>query len=69
MAYWHYQLMKHTEEDGNEWYGIHEYFPVEDGDGWTESTISIDNCSVEDVKWMLEAMRKDIDKHGIKEYN
>ncbi len=68
MSNWHYQLMKHTEEGGEVWYGIHEYYPSGDGGGWTKEPITIEGETVEDVRWMLRAITDDIVKHGIKDY-
>ena len=69
---WHYQLMYHKVDmssfvDGD-YYAIHEYYPSEDGDGWTEQPITVDGESVEAVKQVLQAMLEDIEKHGVKDY-
>jgi len=54
--------------DGEEgYYGVHEYYEMEDGDGWTETPMVTGN-SIEDVKKALILMLKDIDKHGLKNY-
>ena len=62
---WHYQLMKHTEPDGEVWYGIHEFYVV---NGYTGNPESVMGHSKEDIKWMLLAMLADIEKHGVKDY-
>lgn len=67
MDYWHYQLMKHEEPDGEVWYGIHEYY--EGGTtGYTVEVIKMEGSSKEDVVWQLENVLKDIEKYGVKEY-
>jgi len=68
MTNWHYQLMKHVEDDGEEWYAVHEFYHMEDGPAWTLGPVSIEGTCIEDVKWQLENMLKDIDKHGLKDY-
>ena len=67
---WHYQLMRHKDEDGDMCLAVHEYYPMEDGDGWTDRPVFVDvGCkSVDDVKEVLQAMLKDIEKHGVKDY-
>jgi len=63
---WYYQIMKHGEV-----YSVHEYYPINedsDGDGWTEMPITLDGSSVEDIKDMLTMIRKDIKKHGVRDY-
>ena len=70
--HWHYQLMWHKVDrrfaglDG--YYAIHEYYPMDDGDGWTERPVDVTGDSIEDVKKSLMLMLHDIDKHGVKNY-
>jgi len=61
---WHYQLMKHS--DGS--LAVHEYYTLEDGDGWTKEPASIIGDNVDDVKGVLQMILSDIDKHGVKNY-
>jgi len=68
MSHWHYQVMKNIDEAGNEYYAIHEYFPLEDGHLWTENPVKVVGESIEDLKKSLMCMLHDIDKHGIKDY-
>ena len=72
MSFWHYQLMYHKYDEpilGVEgYYAVHEYYPMDDGDGWTENPVTVDGNSIEDVKKMLLLILKDIDKHGVKDY-
>lgn len=66
---WHYQLMRHKNTmSGREYYAIHEYYQMEDGDEWSGAACYVDGDSVEDVKWVLQAMLEDIEKHGVKDY-
>lgn len=66
---WHYQLMRHKNTiSDSDYYAIHEYYPMEDGDGWTERPVFIDGDSVEEVKNVLMMMLEDIQKHGVKDY-
>lgn len=66
--HWHYQLMRHRDDDSEPFFAIHEYYPTEDGDGWTESPVFVDGESVEEVKQVLQMMLEDIEKHGVKDY-
>ena len=73
MSYWHYQLMYHKREnpadfEGDGYYAIHEYYPLEEGDGWTEDPVEVTGEDIEDVKKALLLMLHDIDKHGVKDY-
>lgn len=74
MSHWHYQLMYHRYEEprpfeGKGYYAIHEYFVMDDGDVWTDEPIEVTGESVEDVKKALLLMLKDIEKHGVKDYD
>ena len=66
--HWHYQLMRHKVEDSEDYYAVHEYYPMEDGDGWTEAPVVVYGESVEEVKEVLQMMLEDIEKHGVKDY-
>jgi hypothetical protein len=57
--------MKHTEPDGEVWYGIHELY---EGNGYSSNPESIRSHDKDDIKWMLETMLGDIEKHGVKDY-
>ena len=73
MSFWHYQLMYHKYDepvlDEEGYYAVHEYFEMDDGPGWTENPVTVDGNSIEDVKKMLLLILKDIDKHGVKQYD
>jgi hypothetical protein len=63
--------MKHKHDfscDGD-YYAVHEYYEMDDGDSWTENPVMVDGCSIEDVKKALMLMLHDIDKHGVKDYD
>jgi len=72
MSHWRYQLMYHKYDElvlGEEgYYAVHEYYDMDDGPGWTEDPVTVDGNSIEDVKKMLLLILKDIDKHGVKDY-
>lgn len=65
---WHYQTMCHTDESGNTYYMIHEFYPMDDAPGWTENAITPDAETVEDLRTLLLLMLLDIERHGIKDY-
>ena len=73
MNHWHYQIMRHkvqdpTPLDDEEYYAIHEYYPMEEGAGWTQDPIAVEASSVEELRKTLLLMLHDIDKHGGKDY-
>jgi len=62
---WHYQLMKHTEPDDEVWYAVHEFY---EGNGHTIEPITVQGQDKADIKWLLETALKDIEKHGVRDY-
>jgi len=63
---WHYQVMKH--DDGQEvWYGVHEYYELDGGVGWTANPI-ITAETLEELKQIPKMLEQDIYKHGVKDY-
>ena len=69
MSHWHYQLMRHLTPDGETYYAVHEYYPLDTGPAWTENPVTVDGESKSDVVWMLKAILGDIEKHGVKDYD
>ena len=65
---WHYQLMKHTGPDDQVWYAVHKRYYCYRSDSYTVEPVSIQSEDKEDIKWMLEHMLEDIEKHGVKGY-
>jgi hypothetical protein len=61
--------MRHVDDFGEDYYAIHEYYGLDDGDVWTGSPVDVIGASVEDLKKSLLCMLHDIDKHGIKDYD
>ena len=70
MSHWHYQLMKHKNlRSGEEYYAVHEYYELDTGPAWTENPVTVDGEDVDDVKRMLLCILKDLDTHGVKDYD
>jgi hypothetical protein len=66
-SYWNYQVMKHIDTFGEDYYAAHEQYHMEDGEGWTENPVEVTGRSIEDLKKSLLLILKDIDKHGVME--
>ena len=68
--HWHYQLMRHTDDNGEEYFAIHEYYQLDGGGGgWTEAPVDVVGDTIEEVKEVLQMMLEDIEKHGVKDYD
>jgi len=57
--------MKHTEPDDQVWYAVHEFYGI---NAYTASPETLRGKDKEEIKWMLEAVLADIEKHGVKDY-
>ena len=62
---WHYQLMKHTETNGEVWFGVHEFY---ERAGYTLEPVRVQGQDIDDIKWMLKHVLEDIEKYGVKDY-
>lgn len=64
---WRYQVMKHDDDLGV-WYGVHEYYTMTEGAGYTIEPL-LTGESVEELKEILKMIEQDIYKHGVKDYD
>ncbi len=69
MSHWNHRIMRHTEENGVVWYGLHEVYYFEGGEvNWTDDAITPDHIIEpefeEEPDKMLtdEAMREGLQK-------
>jgi len=69
MSHWHYQVMRHKDSLGKDYYAIHEYYNNRGGrEAWTENPVDVSGESIGDLKNSLLHMLNDIDKHGVVDY-
>lgn len=68
MSHWHYQVMRHKDKFGEDYYAVHEYYENYGSGAWTENPVDVTGISIEDLKKSLLCMLHDIDKHGVKDY-
>lgn len=72
---WNYQVMRYQlwdeDDDGQSLcgYGIHEYYKLATGDTWTEEPVPVVAESPEELKAILEDMLRDLETHGVKDYD
>lgn len=69
---WHYRVIRHkganfSYSESGDWYAIHEAFADSKGRVWgiTKEPIHVGGDSVEDVRWALQHMLKDIDRFPV----
>jgi hypothetical protein len=66
---WHYQAMRHVEEDGEVWFAVHEYFHTSTGSSWTKDPVDVEGDTVEDLRWTLKTMLSDLDKYDVEDWD
>lgn len=72
---WNYQVMRYQlwDEDDEDQslcgYGIHEYYKLATGDTWTEEPVPVVAESVEELRAILQDMLRDLDLHGVIDYD
>lgn len=65
---WHYQVMRHVTSHGDEYYGIHEYYPrLGKITSWATEPLLTAN-TLDELKQTLKMIEQDIYKHGVKDY-
>lgn len=66
---WRYQVMKHTEENGEVWYGVHEFYYGEDApEMFTTDPITVYGDSVEDIQKQLHMILADLREFPVVDY-
>ena len=68
MTHWHYQVMRHKDSFGEDYYAIHEYYNMDGSGTWTENPVDVSGESIEDLRKALWCMLHDIDTHGVVDY-
>ena len=65
---WSYRAMKHVDESGDVWYGMHEYFVLDEGPSWTDDHMRPMGESVEVLKGELQLMLADLERYPVLDY-
>lgn len=64
MTHWNYRLMKHENDKGEIFYGVHEVYYDETGDieGWSEESVIPMGDSKDELKKTLENLMVSLEK-------
>jgi hypothetical protein len=68
MSSWHYQIMRHTADSGEDYLAIHEFYTMHDGkEGWTQKAVPIEADTVSDLRMALINILRDLERHGVRD--
>lgn len=68
MSSWYFQVMQHTDDNGNPYLAIHEAYKLHDGKlGWTQRPVPIEAETITDLRMALLKVLQDLERHGVKD--
>ena len=68
MSSWHYQIMRHTADTGENYLGVHEFYTMHDGKlGWTAKSILIEADTLPEMRRALIDILRDLERHGVRD--
>ena len=68
MSGWHYQIMRHVDDSGEEYFAIHERYIMHDKkESWTERPVPVEADSVRDLRMALIDILRDLERHGVRD--
>jgi hypothetical protein len=68
MSSWHYQIMQHTDDSGDPYLAVHEFYTMHDKkQGWTQRPVPIEAESVSDLRMALLNILRDLERHGVRD--
>ena len=68
MSSWHYQIMRHTADSGEDFLAVHEYYTMHDGGtGWTAKPVPIEADTVSEMRRALIDILRDLERHGVRD--
>ena len=68
MSSWHYQIMRHTADSGEDYLAIHEDYTMHDGKhGWTAKPVPLEADSLPEMRMALLNVLRDLERHGVRD--
>jgi hypothetical protein len=70
MSHWHYQIMRHTADSGEDYLAVREFYTMHDGkEGWTAKPILLEADSLPEMRVALLDILRDLERHGVRDAN
>jgi hypothetical protein len=68
MSHWHYQIMRHTADSGEDYLAVHEFYTMHDGKlGWTAKPILLEADTLPEMRVALIDILRDLERHGVRD--
>jgi hypothetical protein len=68
MSHWHYQIMRHTADSGEDFLAVHEFYTMHDGkEGWTAKPILLEADTLPEMRVALIDILRDLERHGVRD--
>ena len=68
MSGWHYQIMRHTADSGEDYLAVHEFYTMHDGGtGWTHKAVPIEADSLDEMRQALTTILRDLERYGVRD--
>jgi hypothetical protein len=68
MSHWHYQIMRHTADSGEDFLAIHEFFVGHDKkQGWTAKPVPLEADTLAEMRMTLINALRDLERHGVRD--
>jgi hypothetical protein len=68
MSSWRYQVMRHTDDNGDAFLAIHEFYTMHDGkESWTQRQVLIEADSVSNMRMAVLDILRDLERYGVRD--
>ena len=68
MSSWHYQIMRHTADSGEDYLAIHEFYWTDTKqEAWTAKPVPIEADSLPEMRMALLNVLRDLERHGVRD--
>jgi hypothetical protein len=68
MSHWHFQIMRHRADSGDDYLAVHEFFVGHDKkEGWTAKPVLIEADTLPEMRMALINILRDLERHGVRD--
>jgi len=68
LSHWHYQIMRHRADSGDDYLAVHEFFVGHDKkQGWTAKPVLVEADTLPEMRMALINILRDLERHGVRD--